>query len=161
MLHIPGELLLIHIPRTAGNAITRTLCRGIAWSHSITVSLDPDNKPIHRHSTATELQNLIDDFDTVPKVAIDRPYPEILKSDYRMLGQSEESLSQFEARRWYPWLDGLTPWQYWCEIDGQESGVERVPYCDIDRWWGKMQKQFCIKDALPRIDWQKLKQGPS
>lgn len=179
MLYVPGKLLFIHIPRTAGNAITRTLGTELLKTESPVIVLEASvaaakRLKIHRHSTAAELRPLIHDFDRILKVAVNRPTSEIIESDYRLhraFAESanlphdwdasvrmarDETLDEFKARRWDKWLCGRTAWQHWChDEENKPMGVISLDFDTLSsHGWPLICQHLNIDIPLPHDDWQ-------
>lgn len=172
MLFIPGKILFIHIPRSGGNAITRTLATHLMYRANVTAIIS-DCGLIHRHMRYVDLQQIeLPGLDDVAKFAIDRPYSEIVESDYRLHRNSHqsygvsqswidsvelaknESLNEFEQRRWIPWLNGKTPWQHWCcDINGGDVGVQRIPYSRLNELWPQIAKAAGVTSDLELRRW--------
>ena len=162
MLYVPNKFLFIHIPRTAGNTITRMLCRELIEQENVVCWSDPTPNIFHRHSRAVELCPLIPDFDTITKFAVERPYSDIVQSYYRLLSDTgylidNESIEEFERRKFVPWLVGRTPWEHWCcDENGGELGVHKLHFADID--WGWICRATGVRNdvSAERKDWQTM-----
>jgi hypothetical protein len=161
MLYVPGQFLFIHIPRTAGNSICRTLVTELVHRVDLLCATDAKPNVFHRHTRAIEALPFIPDFHQITKFAVCRPYKDIVLSDYRILPIRDESLDAFERRRWVPWLAGLTPEQHWCgDVSGNMLDFELIPFDSLltDGW-----HRICEIANIPRDtqlmsgDWQKQK----
>lgn len=145
MIYIKDRLLFVHIPRTAGNSITRTLAAQAIESQDIVCVTDatPREHGLHRHSTFAEIAETIPEVasEQVFRFAIDRDEQEIFESFYRLhlscsddyggerwqasvRAARQETLNEFIDRLWVPWLAGKSVWSHWTK--GAE--FHRVPY---------------------------------
>jgi hypothetical protein len=158
MLYVARRFLFIHIPRTAGNSISRSLVQELV-EHSHPCLVCSELGVFERHSTANQLRKLLPDFDSLKKFAIDRPLNEIVESDYRLhkssvilpeslpqwslsVGMAQsETLDEFKNRRWVPWLNGNTPWEHWCcGPNGEDLGVQKFQFNSLKESWDKIQQ---------------------
>lgn len=85
MLYVPERnFLFIHIPRTAGNAITRTLASAIVEHQSI-VFYSLQYGPLHRHSITRDVFDAYNLWDNQPEVwYVKRDEDEIINSDFKL-----------------------------------------------------------------------------
>lgn len=85
MLYLPERnLLFVHIPRTAGNAITRAITKAVADDQAV-VSITLQHGPLHRHSIASDVLEAYGLWGFQPDVwFVRREYNQILNSDFRL-----------------------------------------------------------------------------
>lgn len=174
MIYVPNRFLFIHIPRTAGNAITRALGRELL-RHSNPVIVTSKIGTFERHSRAIDLRSAIPEFDSLIKYSISRPIGEIIASDYRLhrnVVVSEhdsddwketvklavnESLGEFTERRWVPWMGGVTPWRHWCcDETGRELGVQRIEFSELPSRWDELCKAAGCQSSIPFDRWDSV-----
>lgn len=173
MLYIPGECLFIHIPRTAGNTITRTLTELALHRYPVLTVLPAStrfaelNYGLHRHSTADEVKDRIPDWNDIYKFAVYRNEEDIVASEYKLHLVSEESicplwnesvrlarqetLEEFKKRRWDEWTQGKSIWQHWCG----NYNIHKWDYYTINDHWEKLTRRLELANIpLPYDDWQ-------
>lgn len=156
MLYIPGKLLIVHIPRTGGNSLIRTVAKAALGDYDVTINTDGNSTSgTHRHSTADEIRNWCPDFHKILKVATYRPTQDIIYSDYVMsrdLPQHKgQTLEQFTKSRWVPWLAGKTAWQHW-----SGGHCEKLMFTDLDKACHRIMSHLDLPaTSLPKLDWQK------
>lgn len=153
MLYVAGRFLFIHIPRTMGNSISRSLTQELV-THSHPCLVTTSLGQFTRHSTAAQLKHLLPNFDKLVKLAVDRPYWDIVTSDYALHRRAVlnreslpdwaasvklarvETLEHFEKRRWRPWLKGKSIWEHWCcDESAQELNVVKIPFAEVPKKW--------------------------
>ena len=176
MIYIKNRLLFVHIPRTGGNSITRTLTRATVCDQSLISVTDATPRPnfLHRHSTYSEIVKFIPEVEDehVIKFAVDRDPRQIYESFYRLhrmssrnVGDAQwqesvrlsrsETLNEFIDRLWVPWLDGRTIWEHWTSND---SRFHLVPYLQLQQHWPTICEWagLDVTIDLPCYDWQLL-----
>lgn len=174
MLIIPNtKFVFVHIPRTAGNFITRSIVSNIAFTHSFHCSMW-NKAPIHRHSTIDEIRAVYPEIESYDVFAVHRDYSEIIQSDMRLwqccqdhqlpdgfTDQEKEWLSAarlndivaFKKLRWDAWIgEDSTPWDFWCD-----NTVKKIPYERLSSEWTSLCKRAGCESEIvyERIDWQK------
>jgi hypothetical protein len=158
MLYVPGYLLFIHVPRTAGMSITETLAEYFAGTPGMVVGIN-NHRPYERHARAGDLKPFIKDWDRIQKFAFERPRDEIIFSDYQLhqrdfaLLQNEpcdpeyweslelasmETLDEFARRRWSTWIGNKEPIDYFSNA----GGVVRYRFADLDTAWARITKKI-------------------
>jgi len=167
MLYVPGLFSFVHVPRTGGNAITRTLVRHLIDTADVVCSMD-HNRTLWRHMPAGALVAAIPRAASTPIFAIDRDMEDIIYSDWRLhltvppvakpahdfehrVAAAHDSLDAFRAF-WFRFLGGKTPTRYWCE----GANVATLPYNDMAASWAIICKAAGLHGVpLPRVDYQK------
>ncbi|MEM1224619.1 MAG: hypothetical protein AAGJ40_02920 [Planctomycetota bacterium] len=166
MIYAPGRFCFIHIPRTAGMSITATLVQHLTGNVDIIASTT-NMPPLHRHSRALELRDLIEDWDSIYKFAFYRPSSAIYASDYRLHRMAQErigtgqlhpaweatvrmamheSFDEFVQRRWVPWLAGDSIWAHWtC----QDPTIHRFDFRRLSTEWPRLLKAIGVDPSLP------------
>ena len=131
MLYVPRtKFLFIHIPRSAGNAITRSLVKALIDKEDMV--LNTSIPWTDRHMTLHEaLLGLRLKAMDVNAFAIHRDYESIVSSDWRLQVSAGHDVTHEQVREWWAeQLKGERPWEHWAG-----SGVQRVPYDQISEWW--------------------------
>jgi hypothetical protein len=152
MIYGPKRFLFIHIPRTAGNSITRALSEACLGQHDVLAATSPDlgrGFRFFRHVRARKLMNIIPDWEDIYKFAVDRPIEEMRESQQRLInrdlargrdrdphvndGYKNLLLSDPNERH----LNRLAaPWDWWCLGDnGEDLGINRIPYAQLGELW--------------------------
>ena len=173
MLIIPNaKVAFIHIPRTGGNALHRSIASEIAPYSNLHFSTW-NVPPLHRHATIFDIKEFYPSSQSFRFFAVDRDYEQIVRSDMKLWASYRDELFQkcneqdklfieiartgdyerFKRARWDKWIGkGNIPWDHWCD-----SSVERVMYEELaDRW-----DELCLLAGCKRIpenkriDWQK------
>lgn len=139
-------------------------------SGHMSIMVSTGNEPIvyNRHATAYDLSQVILDYDNIYKFAVHRPARDIYESDYKLHRRSinsisapwitqewrdtveraaTESLDEFIDRRWLPWMDGMSPWDYWCD-----ESVDKIDFATIEEQWPSLLDRL----GLPQTELKKI-----
>jgi hypothetical protein len=169
MIYCEDNFLFIHIPRTAGWSITKTLapilCTPKLFNGSFISTASFSSFPMfHIHSTANDIRKYIPDWNSIYKFAVFRPDDEIIESDYRLhksehcrigTGQlkkeweksvilsQNETLEEFKKRRWDIWLKGQTTWEYWIG----NNDFHKLDFHNINEEFKSLLKRFNIPET--------------
>lgn len=164
------NFVFVHIPRTAGNFITRSLVKELVDHSSFFASLG-NSPPVARHATYGEICKFFQlDPSKVNAYAINRPYREIVESDMKLwqtykvphrLGPHEQefiaaakagNFNLFKKLRWDNWLGGRGPWEHWCG-----PNVRPIQYHELEQRWPELCKAAGCKTvpAFRKWDFQK------
>ena len=158
----------MHIPRTAGNAITRTLAEHLLWKDDVILATHT-GAHINRHSRLSIICNKLH---RRPKhvVAVHRDQDEIFESSWRLfkihprvprpvnvfercVNAAHEGLQSFIDTKWKPQLLGKSVWDWFIDDGGP---VTRVEYNQLHEQWPEICRLagLCVVPELKRIDWQ-------
>lgn len=176
MIYLPRRGVFLHIPRTAGNSVTSgiagaTAGRGIdclvctsAKEHQVCTGL-------YRHVPAFELKPLIAEWDNIYKFCIDRDVDARVDSVCRLIARDIRNGVHDDPTCPESWRDLLlnpnhrdivtaqqkaltTDW-YTLSPQGENMGIERIPYAELnDRW-----PEICDKLQIPRCELPHLNQA--
>lgn len=169
MIYCEGHFLFIHIPRSAGWSIKKTLAPIIlnrkSFNGAMISTANFSFFPMfHIHSRANDIKAKIPDWDSIYKFAVYRPDEEIIESDYRLhkseynkigTGRLEkewektviisqnETLEEFKKRRWDNWLRGKTAWEYWIG----NNDFNKLDFHNIDEEFKSLLKRFDMPET--------------
>jgi len=174
MLYVPNKFLFIHIPRSAGNAVTRTLAEELVSHRDIVVGTS-HGAILWRHmpvwAVYKNLQIGAAERQRIQIVVIKRDEDEVIRSDWRLFKAIEGDIKQFEHHPFYhkliaaresygafrqTWdvlLDGKSMVDWWCP---PQYWPWVIPYEQLDDHWPDLCKAAGCESVptLLRTDFQ-------
>ncbi len=169
MIYLPKRGVFVHIPRTSGNSITSAIATATAGRNIDCLLSTIGNgyavkAGLRRHATAAQIKNFVPDWDDIYKFTVDRPTEDRLQSIFRLIERDIREGVHNDPTCTEGWKELLlnpnhreivrnrhedqdTDW-YTLGNDGEDLGVERIPYRELnDRW-----PDICDKLGIPRCE---------
>lgn len=178
MLYVPGRFLFIHIPRSAGNSITRALAAELVAHSDVMVALHHGPACVWRHINCEQFRSNMQlshaALQKIHVVAVQRDPEEIIRSDYELYRSINREIpneyvdyayyQKLKAARrgdfpqfrewWLHMLGGKTIVDWWVP---ERFNPILIDYDNIDEEWPAIcDLAGCrIVPKLKRRDWQR------